>query len=516
MLETMTPTNKWWALLVALTLGFWAEGAAAQSEEDGWFEPGAADTAESDPSERPQLVIHGEGPYDPPPADFQPAPPSAQRDRSGDEVAESDEAADEDEAEDPQSQELAVREFSPHLAPYGHWVDDPYYGRVWVPSRTVVGGEFRPYISGGHWELTAADEWLWASDYPFGWVTFHYGRWAWLAGGGWGWVPGYVWAPAWVSFRVGSGGYVGWGPLPPYSVWRGGAFVSLGVYRPVPYIFCPTTYVFTRSMPRYIVRDRHRVHSIARDTYRYRPRYAANSVRVRSPSPREARIEARYVPSRRVIAQPRSRYAATDYRRRELDKRRASPSVSQRGRAEPRYLSGQRSRVEAGAGSEPRYRSAPSRSRAAEPRYRGNDYPGSQARDGRSPRTGRERGAPAPTQRSWRIQPGQGQPRQRPSGQAQPSGGRAGAYQRRGAPAERGHTLPPARYQTPPARSDGARYRGVEAAPERYRAPPAAGAERRGEARRDGGRAAPAQRSSRGGPARGGASRDRDDRGRSR
>lgn len=515
MLETMTPPNKWRALLVALTLGFWAGGAAAQSEDDsGWFdESETAPTTAPDTSERPRLEIHGQGPYDPPPADFQSAPPSVERDRSGDVVAQSEEVADEDDVEDAESQERAVREFTPHLAPYGQWVDDPYYGRVWVPSRSVVGGEFRPYASAGHWELTANDEWLWASDYPFGWVTFHYGRWAWTAGGSWGWVPGYVWAPAWVSFRVGSGGYVGWGPRPPYSVWRGGAFVSLGVYRPVPYIFCPTSYVFARSMPRYIVRDRHRVHSIARDTYRYRPRYAASSVRVRSPSPRDARIEARYVPSRRVVAQPRSGYAATDYRRREFDKRRPSSGVSEpRRRAEPRYLSEPRSRAEPRPRAEPRYRgAAPSnRARGAEPRpgYRGND-----GRDGRSPRAGQR--SAAPNERAWRSQPGQRYPNA-----SQSSGGRRNAGQeRRAAPARSNNP--------PPARNEGARYRPPEVSPDRYRAAPSAGGERRGEARSGGARSASPPprdsrsrdsraRDSRGGSSRGGSSRDRDDRGRSR
>lgn len=496
MLETMTPPNKWWALLLALTLGFWAGGAAAQSDDGGWFDESG--TAAPDTSERPRLEIHGQGPYDPPPADFQSGPPSVERDRSGDVVAESDEAADEDDGEDAESHERAVREFSPHLEPYGRWVDDPFYGRVWVPARRVVGVEFRPYVSGGHWELTAADEWLWVSDYPFGWVTFHYGRWAWLSAGGWGWVPGYVWAPAWVSFRVGSGGYVGWGPRPPYSVWRGGAFVSLGVYRPVPYVFCPTSYVFARSMPRYIVRDRHRVHSIARDTYRYRPRHAAHSVRVRSPSPREARIEPRYVPSRRVIAQPRSGYAATDYRRREFDKRRTSSSVSEPRRgAEPRYLSQPRPRTESRQRAEPRYRGTPppSRSRAVEPRrYRGSD-----ARDGRAqPRAVQPRSV-SPNERAWRRQPGQ----RYPSAEASSRARRAAGQERRAAPPARSHQAPPARSNPPPARNQPARYRSPEESPERHRAAPSAGGERRGEARRGGGRSAPPQRSSRG-------SRDRD------
>ena len=188
MFVSMTPTNKWWALLVVLTLGFWAGGAAAQSDDDnGWFD-------ENDTSERPQLKIHGKGQYDPPPPDFQSAP--AAPSPTGPEVIAEDEPDAEADVEDADSQRRAVSEFAPHLEPYGYWVDDAYYGRVWVPSRGAVGGDFRPYVSGGHWELTADDQWLWASDYPFGWVTFHYGRWAWLSGGvGWGWVPGYVYSP---------------------------------------------------------------------------------------------------------------------------------------------------------------------------------------------------------------------------------------------------------------------------------------------------------------------------------
>ena len=60
--------------------------------------------------------------------------------------------------ESAESQQRAVTEFSPQLAPYGRWVDDPYYGRVWVPARTVVGAEFRPYVTGGHWGMATMHE----------------------------------------------------------------------------------------------------------------------------------------------------------------------------------------------------------------------------------------------------------------------------------------------------------------------------------------------------------------------
>ncbi len=298
MLDSMTALKRPFALAITLLVGLWAGGAAAQSDDGEWFDGSRS-------SERPQLKIQGDGPYDPPPADFrsdpsdQPVPNASERDGGED-----DEAALEEEADDAESQRRAVHEFSPHLAAYGYWVEDPTYGRVWVPTRSAVGPDFQPYVSAGHWELTPEDDWLWESDYPFGWVTFHYGRWVWGSNASWAWVPGYRYAPAWVDFRIGSSGYVGWGPAPAYSVWRNGVFVSVGLRHPVPYIFCPSTYVFSRSMPRYVIRDRYRVRSIAAQTYRYRPR-VAGSVYVRGPRPSEARIAPRYIPTRRAIARPR-------------------------------------------------------------------------------------------------------------------------------------------------------------------------------------------------------------------
>jgi hypothetical protein len=389
----MSPAKKWRALLMMLALGLWAGGASAQSDEDGWFD--APDTAE-----RPPLKIQGKGQYDPPPPDFRSDPRASDPSYSEKEpasITDEAEATDEDLAEDGESQRRAVTEFSPHLAPYGYWVDDPFYGRVWVPHRTVVGAGFRPYVSGGHWALTADDDWLWVSDYPFGWVTFHYGRWAWLSGGlGWGWVPGYVYSPAWVDFRIGSGGYVGWGPAPPYSVWRGGVFVSLGVYRPIPYIFCPTTYVFSPGLHRHVVYDRYRARSIASNTYRYRPRYVSGSqVRVRGPSPREARIPNRYVPTRRVIAEPRARYVASEYRGRDANIRRdegrrysVRPSSTP---SESRYRT-----------NEGRMIQQPTRARESGPSRRYDRYDASPTRGQSVPQSSRARATAPATTGSYR------------------------------------------------------------------------------------------------------------------
>lgn len=348
MLQRMIGSTRCWGVVLAAILGLWAGVARAQGEDGGWFE-GAE-------PERPLLRIHGSGPYDPPPPDFRsdaPAPPAPAQ---GPEVIEEGEAQ-RDGAEwedggvredDPEARERALAEFSPHLTRYGHWVDDPFYGRIWVPHRRVVGSDFKPYVSGGHWELTVDDEWVWVSDYPFGWITFHYGRWVWVTSG-WAWVPGYVWAPAWVDFRIGPSGYIGWGPAPPYHVWRSGVFISLGFARPVPYIFCPTTYVFSRSLHRHVIHDRYRVRSIARDTYRYRPHRVAGFSRVlRGPSPAEANIPPRALPPQRTIARPRlGEFAAAGGRTAEvtrgaarpMDRRALAPGSSPGSRVSPGNLS---------------------------------------------------------------------------------------------------------------------------------------------------------------------------------
>jgi hypothetical protein len=462
MLKSMTPRNKLWALLVVLSLGFWAGGAAAQSDEDGgWF-----DEAEpSAPSDRPTLKIHGEGKYDPPPPDFSSDPPIV-RDESGADEAGS--SYDEEDIEDPASQQQAVTEFSPRLAPYGYWVEDPYYGRVWVPNRSVVGPDFRPYVTAGHWELTPEDEWLWASDYPFGGITFHYGRWAWLSGGSWGWVPGYVYAPAWVDFRIGASGYVGWGPAPPYSVWRGGVFVGVGLYRPVPYIFCPTSYVFSASLPRYVVYDRHRVRSIAAQTHRYRPRYVAgSSVRVRGPSVREARIPSRYVPARRVIAEP-SGGRVRGYRSEQAGR---NTSVRERGT----HRGGGASRYDRGSRRDfDTRRSAPQRSFDTPSHYRGSAT--SRPRD-----TSRGRRDPGVTSHQGSVSPGRWAER-RPDGDR--NGRNAGSERRRGTASG---APPPARGRTDVSR-DASRGRSYSAPPQRRDTGASRATERRGggEARRSG------------------------------
>lgn len=100
--------------------------------------------------------------------------------------------------------------FFDDLAPYGTWLQSPANGWVWTPS--AVAPAWHPYEL-GHWSLTDQG-WMWMSDEPFGWATYHYGRWYDDPDIGWAWVPGYEWAPSWVSFQE-SPSYVGWAPLPP-------------------------------------------------------------------------------------------------------------------------------------------------------------------------------------------------------------------------------------------------------------------------------------------------------------
>jgi len=101
-------------------------------------------------------------------------------------------------------------DFYQPLSPYGRWEVVERYGRCWIPTR--IDAEWRPYCN-GRWERTDAG-WFWASDEPWGWATYHYGRWDLSPQFGWFWVPQTQWAPAWVSWHHG-GGYVGWAPLQP-------------------------------------------------------------------------------------------------------------------------------------------------------------------------------------------------------------------------------------------------------------------------------------------------------------
>jgi hypothetical protein len=102
--------------------------------------------------------------------------------------------------------------FYTKLEPYGEWREVSAYGYVWQPRDAERSRNWRPYTN-GRWVYTDVG-WMWISDEPFGWATYHYGRWTRLRNVGWVWVPGDEWSPAWVSWRK-SDEYVGWAPLPP-------------------------------------------------------------------------------------------------------------------------------------------------------------------------------------------------------------------------------------------------------------------------------------------------------------
>src|SRR3954470_17593652 len=99
--------------------------------------------------QQPQTVYHEQPPPAPPPS--QPPPPA--------QVVVVEIRSDSD--------------FYEPLRPYGQWEAVGPYGRCWVPAR--VDPDWRPYCN-GHWEQTE-DGWYWASDEPWGWATYHYGRW---------------------------------------------------------------------------------------------------------------------------------------------------------------------------------------------------------------------------------------------------------------------------------------------------------------------------------------------------
>jgi hypothetical protein len=146
----------------------------------------------------------------------------------------------------------ALSDFHSTLEPYGEWTDDPTYGTVWVPSPSVVGSDFTPYASAGHWTYDDEDgsDYTWVSDYDWGWAPFHYGRWVYSTPYGWSWIPGRTYAGAWVSWRYGygdDGGYVGWGPLAPTWGWRGGTAFGLGFVPRVPYGFVGCSDLFAGS-----------------------------------------------------------------------------------------------------------------------------------------------------------------------------------------------------------------------------------------------------------------------------
>jgi hypothetical protein len=179
-------------------------------------------------------------PAEPAPA---PAPPG---EAAGDDVsyASGEYALGEDPDSYADNDPSALTDFRQPLEPYGSWVDDRQYGTVWVPSRDVVGPDFVPYSTAGHW--TYDNDYVWVSDYEWGWAPFHYGRWVFVDGRGWVWIPGRVYRGAWVAWGVDDGyGYVGWYPMAPGYLWWGGVAVAYPVYVGPRWVYCPRGEVFS-------------------------------------------------------------------------------------------------------------------------------------------------------------------------------------------------------------------------------------------------------------------------------
>jgi hypothetical protein len=162
------------------------------------------------------------------------------------------------------------------------------------------------------------------SDYDWGYIPFHYGRWVWIAGRGWAWIPGRTYAPAWVVWRVGDGGYIGWAPMPPTWYWSGGVAVGLWTAPYAAYCFVPTTYVFHHHVHTYVVRDPVVVRQVAATTQTYRParpmagggaggapKAAKGSYRPASPSLKEAGVPSQSAPKSLHRPDPRARAFAT-------------------------------------------------------------------------------------------------------------------------------------------------------------------------------------------------------------
>jgi hypothetical protein len=142
--------------------------------------------------------------------------------------------------------QISVSYFYDSLAPDGEWFQDATYGWCWTPYDLTE--DWRPY-SDGHWEYTDYG-WSWASNEPWGWATYHYGRWFFDDSYGWAWVPGTEWAPAWVAWRYGDD-YVGWAPLPPTANWdasSGLAFADPSVIPTDEWCFVPRQHVLDVSI----------------------------------------------------------------------------------------------------------------------------------------------------------------------------------------------------------------------------------------------------------------------------
>ncbi len=146
----------------------------------------------------------------------------------------------------------ATSDFYEPLSSQGEWVTIGSYERCWKPGRVEVG--WRPYCNGS-WQRTDAG-WYWASDEPWAWATYHYGRWDFNTQYGWYWVPQTQWAPAWVSWHEG-GGYIGWAPLQPSAriSASGSVEVNVALIAPGAFIFVEQRHFLEPIRPATVVVD---------------------------------------------------------------------------------------------------------------------------------------------------------------------------------------------------------------------------------------------------------------------
>ena len=132
------------------------------------------------------------------------------------------------------SEDVAM--FYDDLSQYGQWVDYENYGPVWRPSN--VDDQWRPYTD-GRWTPTD-DGYVFESQEPWGWATYHYGNWMPTEGYGWVWSPGRTWYPSTVEWRTSpetaevDNSYVGWAPVPPPDYVPTQSYAAPGYYQGAP------------------------------------------------------------------------------------------------------------------------------------------------------------------------------------------------------------------------------------------------------------------------------------------
>jgi hypothetical protein len=279
------------AKVAPLIAGLLALAPAARGETNSPLPKGYTSDEQAPAAQQPAAPAQPAAQTEAEPA---PAPSNTAPAQNGDEYGDTDPSA--------------LSDFKEPLAPHGVWVEDPTYGTVWVPNSTEVGADFAPYQTSGHWATDDGGDWLWVSDYDWGYIPFHYGRWIWIGGRGWSWIPGRVYAPAWVVWRTGEYGYIGWAPYPPAWYWSGGIAVAFWAVPPAPFIFCPTGHLFAPHVATYVIHDRAGIQNAASHTQPYKPAQAhagasaspggskapggAHSFRPASPSFKDAGVSA--------------------------------------------------------------------------------------------------------------------------------------------------------------------------------------------------------------------------------